>query len=207
MAYKHTQFPELRPEHFNDAKLFVNRHEMIKGLGLPAGGAICEVGVAHGEFSQFLIETLKPAQFVAIDLFEMEKYPVHWGVPQEVLLQGKTHHQFYRDRFASMGDRMTILRGLSFERLQEIPHASCDMIYIDAAHDYENVKRDAELSQHALKADGTLIFNDYVMYDPFIDAEYGVVQAVNEFIVAGGWSVVGFALQHSMFCDIAIRRT
>lgn len=206
MAYKHAQFPELRPENLADARLFVNRHEMIKGLSLPRNGVICEVGVAHGEFSQFLIETLTPLQFVAIDLFEMEKYPVHWGVPQEVLLQGKTHHQFYRDRFASVGDRMTMLKGMSFERIPDIPEASCDMIYIDAGHDYENVKRDAELSQRALKPGATLIFNDYVMYDPFIDAEYGVVQAVNEFVTNGGWKVVGFALQHSMFCDIAIRR-
>jgi len=55
-------------------------------------------------------------------------------------------------------------------------------------------------------ADGTLIFNDYVMYDHLQRVEYGVVQAVNQLVIDGDWRVVGFALNHNMFCDIAIRR-
>lgn len=81
------------------------------------------------------------------------------------------------------------------------------MIYIDAAHDYESVKRDAEIAQQKIRRDGIIVFNDYVMYDPFIGAEYGVVQAVNELLVRGGWDVIGFALEKSLFCDIAIQRS
>jgi len=44
------------------------------------------------------------------------------------------------------------------------------------------------------------------MYDPFINSEYGVVQAVNKIVDEGGWKVTGFALEKNMFCDIAIQR-
>ena len=55
----------------------------------------------------------------------------------------------------------------------------------------------------AQTADGIVIFNDYVLWDPFMNTEYGVVQAVNQFLAEGGWTIVGFAFQPHMFCDIA----
>ena len=205
MAYS-LDFPELKPEHVRGAQLYANRYELVRGLRLIAGCAVVEVGVAHGEFSEFLIKELNPAKFVAIDLFDMERYPTHWGTPQELIFQGKTHYQFYKDRFAHLGDRVTLKRGLSHVRLVELPFHAFDLIYVDAGHDYENVKRDGVLSISKLKPSGTIIFNDYVMYDPFINSEYGVVQAVNEIVDEGGWKVTGFALEKNMFCDIAIQR-
>lgn len=45
------------------------------------------------------------------------------------------------------------------------------------------------------------------MYDHFhFRCPYGVVQAVNELIVAEDWRVVGYALNPHLYCDIAIRR-
>lgn len=207
MQYSRVDFPELRPEHVSGAGLFANRREMLGSLELPRAGAIAEVGVAHGDFSEFLIERLKPAKFVAIDLFEMEKSPIHWGIPQEVMFKGMTHLEFYRQRMAPFGEVVSILQGLSRDCLAKLPNQSFDMIYVDAGHDYENVKRDSELAQQKIKRGGVIVFNDYVMYDPFTGTEYGVVQAVNELLAQGGWRVVGFALEKCLFCDIAIRRS
>ena len=200
-------FPELTPEHVSGARLFANRREMLVSLCIPKGGAIAEIGVAQGDFSAFLIEHLRPSKFVAIDIFDMEKYPVHWGIPQEVMFEGLTHFEFYKRRFNRFGATVSLLRGLSHKCLATLPDQSFDLIYIDAAHDYENVKRDGELAQQKIKKNGLVVFNDYVMYDPFIGAEYGVVQAVNELLSRGGWQVIGFALEKNMFCDIAIQRS
>ena len=207
MTYSRVDFPELKPEYISGARLFANRREMLKSLRVPRDGIIAEVGVAQGDFSAFLIEHLKPSKFIAIDLFEMEKYPVHWGIPQEVMFKGLTHFEFYKQRFASFGDVVSVLRGFSQDCLVTLPDQSFDMIYIDAGHDYDNVKRDGELSQKKVKRDGIIVFNDYVMYDPFIGTEYGVVQAVNELLAQGGWRVIGFALEKNLFCDIAIQRS
>jgi hypothetical protein len=177
-----------------------------KTLGVPHGGQIAEIGVARGDFSDFLIEELNPGRFYAIDLFELEKHPVVCGQPQEVMLEGKTHYDFYKDRLAYFGERMTVIRGPSVEMMTTLPARAFDMIYIDANHEYEQVAQEGAIAVEKIKYDGILVFNDYVIFDPFLKIEYGVVQAVNEIVDSGEWNVIAFALDRHMFCDIAIRR-
>jgi len=81
------------------------------------------------------------------------------------------------------------------------------MIYIDAGHAYEEVKRDTEVAVTRIRPDGVLIFNDYIMTDPIHDTPYGIVQAVNELVVSSDWKVIAFALNSHMYCDIALRRS
>jgi hypothetical protein len=196
----------IRPESVIGAKLYADRYQMLKNLGIREGAKIAEIGVAHGELSDFLIREIRPSHFYAIDLFDLEKLPVIWGIPQEELFKGKTHYDFYRDRFSSLGDRITVMRGLSAEMAANLPDASLDMIYIDAGHDYGNVVQDGAVSARKIKRDGVLVFNDYVLYDPFTKDEYGVVPAIIEMLNSGEWQVIGFAMQRHMFCDIAIKR-
>lgn len=91
---------------------------------------------------------------------------------------------FYRQRFAALGSTVTFDKGLSHECLAAYPNNFFDLIYIDAGHDYDNVQRDASISATKIKDDGILVFNDYVLYDPFLEEEYGVVPAVNELVCA-----------------------
>lgn len=206
MVYSNREFPELQNKHLGNARIFANRTDLIRALEIPSGGTIAEVGVALGDFSQILLELLMPQTFVAIDLFEMHRYPMHWGTPSEILLKGMTHEDFYRQRFAALGSTVTFDKGLSHECLAAYPNNFFDLIYIDAGHDYDNVQRDASISATKIKDDGILVFNDYVLYDPFLEEEYGVVPAVNELVCATDWRVIGFALQKHMFCDIAVQR-
>ena len=57
---------------------------------------------------------------------------------------------------------------------------SFDLIYIDAAHDYESVKKDIALSLPKLKKDGVISGHDYNR-----DNHLGVVAAVEEFVNMG----------------------
>ena len=86
------------------------------------------------------------------------------------------------------------------------PDSSYDVIYIDGDHSYEAAKRDAEVSARKLKADGILIFNDYIIFDYLGGVPYGVVPVVHEFCVSRGWRVSFFALANNLYCDIALRR-
>lgn len=54
------------------------------------------------------------------------------------------------------------------------PQLWFDVVFVDAAHDYESVKADAAAAHQAVDPDGVLIFHDYCSTWP------GVVQAVDE---------------------------
>jgi len=197
--------PVLKPEHVVGARLFADREQMISWLPVPEGAVIAEVGVARGDFSEIMLKHLQPKQFVAFDLFDMHEYPIFWGIPSEVLFEGLTHHDFYRKRFSDRSSLVTLEVGPSHEGMARYDDGTFDLIYIDAGHDYESVRRDAVVARAKLKDDGVLVFNDYIMYDHLIGTPYGIIQVVNDIVVNDGWHVVGFALQKDMFCDIAIQ--
>lgn len=200
-------YPALEPQHLDNAKLYANRQAMISDLCQYKPKVIAEVGVAHGEFSDFLLRTLSPEKFLAIDVFEMHLTPSHWGIPQEYLFKGMTHREFYAHRFNEYGNRVIIEQGLSHEALSRQPDNLFDLIYLDAGHSYDEVRKDTEVAIQKIKRDGILIFNDYIMSDHYANVPYGVVQVANELVVNCGWDVIGFALDRSMFCDLAVRRS
>ena len=115
--------------------------------------------------------------------------------------------EYYRQRFSNRGALVEIEIGLSAARLATYPDKYFDLIYIDADHSYAGVKQDLNLAKAKLKDEGMIVLNDYKMFDHYNYVPYGVVQAVNEFIVRNNWQVCGFALQRDLFCDIAIRRS
>jgi predicted O-methyltransferase YrrM len=199
-------FPALRPEHLAGATLHVDRNHLIRALNLPPGGQVAEVGVATGDFSAFLLDALAPSLFVGIDSFTMHTVPEHWGIASAVLFRGMTHAAFYRHRFADRGAQVRVIEGWSHDGLATLADGAFSLVYIDAGHDYDSVRRDAQVAAAKLRPDGILVFNDYIMMDHLSETPYGVVPAVNELLAGGGWTVAGFALQQHMFCDIALRR-
>jgi hypothetical protein len=201
------KYPGLGPSDVENAKLFAGRESLVKYLAPELGGGmVAEVGVMYGDFSDFIIRTIEPEVFVAIDRFNMHTVPVIWGKPSAERFQGMTHREFYERRFSERGKQVRCEEGDSCEVLSRYPDRTFDMIYVDAGHDYESVKSDANLSKQKIKPEGILIFNDYIKYSHCDDCYYGVIPVVNHLVVNQGFEVVGFALQRDMYCDIAIRR-
>lgn len=200
------QYPAVSSAHIASARVYANRAEMILALRerLPAAPVVCEVGVALGDFSEFLVNALQPREFIAMDLFGLHEVETLWGRPTTEIFEGRSHADFYRDRFASQNLR--IFEGDSVEALAGLPDQSIDLIYLDGDHRYAGVRADTAQSIRKIKNDGVLVFNDYIMYDHIQKGDYGVVQTVNELVNETDWRIVGFALQHAMFCDIALQR-
>ncbi len=193
------------------AGVFADRHVMLETLSVPRGGVIAEIGVAFGDFSQVMLDTLQPKEFHAFDLFTMHTHDwlEAWGGRSlRETFNGRTHGDYYRTRFRSdtATGRMHIFEGDSSSLLTAQPDHSYDLIYIDGAHDYVGVKKDADASAQKIKPNGMLIFNDYIMHDHMTNTPYGVVHVVNDLCVTHGWRIAGFALQGAMFCDVALRR-
>jgi methyltransferase family protein len=198
-------YPVLSAEHVVGARLYANRGDQISLLGVPKNGRVAEIGVWRGAFSKDLVETLKPREFVAFDLFDGHEVQDWNGMSGKELFDGLTHRQFYERQMAAFQDVTTIVEGSSLETLRAYSDHSFDLVYIDGNHAYEFVKSDAAFASQMVSETGILVFNDYMMVD-LNHANYGVVPVVNEMVVNQGWQVVGFALHHAMYCDIAIRR-
>jgi SAM-dependent methyltransferase len=86
--------------------------------------------------------------------------------------------------------------------LDTLPNLELDVIFIDAGHFYEDVKKDIGMSFKHLVDDGIMIFHDYKRpgfgyppYDPNHphhgphDPWWGVVKAVDEFISLGEFEI------------------
>jgi hypothetical protein len=199
-------YPALEAKHLDSPRLFANREDLISSMRSVEGGVIAEVGVAHGVFSEHLLNELRPRKFVAFDLFKMHEWGTYLGVPTNVLLNNMTHLDYYRRKFADRGDQVVIEVGRSNLNLAKYPDKSFGLIYIDGDHSYEGAKQDANVAKTKVADNGIIVFNDYIQFDFLSGVRYGVVRAVNELIINDDWRVCGFCLQSAMYCDIAIRK-
>jgi hypothetical protein len=204
--YPHHDFPALAARHLRNARLYGDKLDLLRAIALAPGSVIGEVGVAAGWLSTFMIDLFQPAEFVAFDTFILHTIPTVWGLQTLELFEGKTHLDFYRDKYAGSRCKVVTEEGWSHETLPKYPDDYFDLLYIDAGHTYKEVKRDSDIAKTKLKTHGLMVFNDYIMFDHLTGGPYGVVPAVNELVVQEDWEVVGFALQQQMVCDIAIRR-
>lgn len=170
--------PVLPEDRFASSGLFPSKAAMLKAL--PKGGRVAEVGVYKGTFSRKIAEVCRPDEFHLIDIdftpFEPFDYPV-------------TRHQ---------GDSATILRGFA--------PGYFDWLYIDADHSYAGVKRDLAAAHRALKPGGHLMCNDYSNWCSGSAVPYGVERAVNELILAEGYTVHALRFHPASLHDILIRK-
>lgn len=77
-------------------------------------------------------------------------------------------------------NQVRVLRGSTNQFCDFLPKNFFDLIFIDAAHDYENVKNDINISLSCLKYGGVICGHDYMEFHD------GVITAVNETIFNSG---------------------
>jgi hypothetical protein len=197
---------ELPGRHLINSRIVSERSDILKLL--PKGGTVAEVGVAFGRYSRKIIDIMKPKRFVAIDTFQLDAPSLSGHSAYSDVFGELTHEKFYEKEFSAeiQTGRLLVKKGYSSEMLAEFPSGFFDMIYIDAAHDYDSVKKDLELASEKISDGGFLILNDYTILDPLLLQPYGIVQATNEFCISKGWEVVYLALHPYMFCDIALSK-
>lgn len=196
--------PGLPNEILAGASILPRRQDILPLL--PKGGVVAEVGVAFGQYTRLILDAMQPRQFVAIDTFSLDE-PTWFGrQPFREDFGDLSHLEYYRRRFLAEIEQgvMLVRPGYSQEVLAGFPDGHFDMIYIDAAHDYDSVSRDLALAGRKIRPDGHIIVNDYIMVDPLLLEPYGVVQATHEFCLREGWRFRYLALHPYMFCDVAL---
>ena len=105
------------------------------------------------------------------------------------------------------------IEGDSVEVMNTFKDNYFDWVYIDTDHSYELTKRELEVCSHKVKDDGYIALHDYIWYDYFnsilddSDIYFGVVKAVNEFILSrGDYEVKYLTLESGMYNTIVIRK-
>jgi hypothetical protein len=138
------------------------------------GMVVVEIGCYDGSTTRQYIDTVKKnnGHVIVIDTFEgtiateetIRNDPsyagnVHWkGSHNEHL------YDAFLEKFMDYKDMMTIHKGFSFDCIPLLPD-DCDIIFIDADHIYESVKKDIGLSIEKVKNGGILSGHDLESFD------------------------------------------
>lgn len=145
------------PEYFGENAVFVE-------VGVWKGRSICFLAVE-------VINQNKNQKIYAVDT---------WGYQDYVALTGKDNkedsdilYETYLKNIEPVKDYITSIRGLSTEVAKQFEDKSVDFVFIDAAHDYENVKNDILAWLPKVKDTGIIAGHDYA-------SGCGVKQAVDE---------------------------
>jgi hypothetical protein len=187
------------------AKVYESRWVWLSSLN--PGGEIMEVGVAAGDFSESIIKKAMPEKLYLVDTYEQGDIQLANSARKPRYDIGE-NLDYIKNKFKDKKE-VVILEGLSQDILPVLARGShkFDMIYLDAMHTFEEVCTDIENSIPLLKRDGILAINDYVLRDENGE-NYGVVQAVNQFLYANPqWQVIGLALDNRMYMDIYLQKS
>lgn len=156
-----------------------NRTELARyfaELGFTKGA---EVGTCYGFFAERLHQTIPNLTLFAID---------NWD-NSETRRRQKRHNsptveQQCRERLFPYGT--IIVKNNSVDAAKVIADNSLDFVYIDAGHDYENVKADIAAWTPKVKPGGIVSGDDY--YE-FPSGNGGVIPAVDEYVAQHGYDL------------------
>jgi predicted O-methyltransferase YrrM/glycosyltransferase involved in cell wall biosynthesis len=120
----------------------VDVSRIIGLMGLRKGA---EVGVAGGVHSEVMLQNIPDCELLCVD---------SWDTSWSRKLEGGA-----RARLAPYN--ATIVKAHSVEAALQVPDGSLDFVYIDAAHDFDNVLLDLILWSRKVKQGGVVAGHDY----------------------------------------------
>lgn len=139
-----------------------NRRELAKYFAEQGFSKGAEIGVFGGYYSEVLFKNIPALHLYCVDIWGKGKYK---RAEDECLERLKSYNK-------------TIIKKPSVEAAKDVPDGSLDFVYIDAAHDYENVKLDINAWTPKVKIGGIVAGDDF--YD-FPSGKGGVMRAVTEY--------------------------
>ncbi|MBF0269218.1 MAG: class I SAM-dependent methyltransferase [Alphaproteobacteria bacterium] len=163
--------------------------ETLLGL-LDKGKRFAEVGVAEGVFSQETLNRCQPENLLLVDPWicqEGDDYA--YDINNVDAARQEARFEAVCKKFE--GRNVEILRMSSLDAAALVADVSLDYIYIDANHSFEAVTEDINAWWPKLKPDGVLMGHDYANHFAAMQAGFGVVEAVNNFVLESGCAFIG----------------
>ena len=183
---------ELESKHIKNLRVLTNRVELLKQL--PKGGVVAEIGVDEGDYSALILEHCEPELLYLIDPWDSVRY-------------GEEKYRAVRERFAEEIERgqVKIIRKRSGEALRELEPGSLDWVYIDSDHSYATTRMELELAHKLVKEGGIICGHDYCNSSWGTGQKYGVVEAVNEFVVTHNYEMVFLTMETKRSVSYGLR--
>lgn len=168
---KRNQNPKvsLRKEHLGNCQVLPCREDLLKQM--PKNAICAEVGVAEGYFSEQILQICNPEKLYMIEY-------------------GKNYCENLRKKFAVEihNGKIEILEGDSVEMLRSLPDNILDFVYLDATHDYKHPAMELCVCKDKVQG-GYIMGHDYTRFSLWEAQQYGVVEAVNEFIISNNFEM------------------
>jgi predicted O-methyltransferase YrrM len=145
------------------------REEFAAALGRTGIRKCAEIGVLRGGYSEVLCRAIPDIELYCID---------PWTPSRNHRNQGRLEGHYIRAQRRLKYFNVTFLRMTSVEAAKIVPDNSLEMVYIDALHDYENVKADINAWVPKVVKGGIVSGHDWL--------HAGVARAVEEYAAAHG---------------------
>jgi hypothetical protein len=191
----------------HDARLFLSQKELVLHCQQYAQTydvtptAVAHVGgVFHGDLSYFIFDSFLPSKFYAVDYFQQHDFISH-------LFTSENHRTYIEAKF-SQHPQIKVLAGEPLFSLSEIPEGSLNYVFVVTNGTYDNTWQFLRIVHTKMKNNGVMHFHNYSNYSTFERSQYGVQQAIHEFIEQEpGVRVLGMSLDRSGYHDIALQVT
>ncbi|MCB8776056.1 class I SAM-dependent methyltransferase [Planktothrix agardhii 1032] len=185
-------YPKLQRKHTDGCILLPTREDMIHEF--PKESICCEIGVANGDFSEKILAINKPRKLHLIDIWDSERYGEGY---QKVLKKFSDEIQV---------GKIEINLGLSLAKLNEFDDNYFDWIYLDTVHDYKTTIQELSVASKKVKKGGIISGHDYCQGNMFTGWSYGVIQAVQEFLVREDWHFIYLTAESHCYLSFAITK-
>lgn len=184
---------QLQDRHLRNLKIVPCRKAILELM--PRNAVVCEVGVAEAEFSRLILDITQPSKLHLIDL---------WSSDSERYADA-IHTALARVQNEINSGLVEVHRGYSWDMLETLENESIDWVYLDAAHDYECIKKDLAAAVKKVRPGGMILGHDYTRWSSNGLNRWGVVEAVNEFCLERDWEMVYLSHETDRHCSFAIR--
>lgn len=145
---------------------------------LNSGSKIIEVGCWKGKSAAYLaveiINSGKDIKLDAVDIWECndQEYNIKYSIQDDPYIKSNSLYELFLSNISPVSSVVHPIRMKSTEASKLYEDESVDVVFIDAAHDYESVRDDIKCWYPKVKPGGYLAGHDY--------AWTGVSKAVNE---------------------------
>lgn len=154
---------------------------------------VAEVGTAAGDFAETILANAKPRRLHLIDPWEHQDRADY--LPDQNNLSPEafeTRHAAVQARFAPQiaSGQVVINRAYSPQAAELFADGYFDFVYIDGMHTVDAVLDDLYAFDAKVKPDGLILGHDYTTHPDYRAMGFGVVEAVNQFVVETGYELL-----------------